>query len=84
MLPVDVLKFDRTLVVNECTRASGLQFLVAQAHWLGMEVVAEGVETQEQFDHITSIGCDYVQGFYVARPMPWRDFEVKLNNYKNK
>lgn len=84
MLPVDVLKFDRALVVNECTRASGLQFLVAQAHWLGMEVVAEGVETQEQFDHITAIGCDYVQGFYVARPMPWRDFEVKLNNYKNK
>ena len=40
-----------------------------------MSVVAEGVETKEQLDRLGETGCDYVQGYYFARPMPAGDFE---------
>ncbi|MBR2106952.1 MAG: EAL domain-containing protein, partial [Treponema sp.] len=41
---------------------------------LGMAVLAEGVETKEQSDWLTELGCDYLQGFYFAKPMPKKDF----------
>ena len=41
---------------------------------LGKEIVAEGVETQEQAEQIVRIGCDHIQGFYYARPMPKDQF----------
>ena len=40
-----------------------------------MSVVAEGVETREQFEQLREIGCDYVQGYYFAKPMPCGEFE---------
>jgi EAL domain-containing protein (putative c-di-GMP-specific phosphodiesterase class I) len=42
-----------------------------------MKVVAEGVETKEQVDFLTEVGCDMVQGYYFARPMPVNEFEEK-------
>ena len=42
---------------------------------MGLSVVAEGVETREQLERLREIGCDYVQGYYFARPMPCGDFE---------
>ncbi len=45
------------------------------AKWLNMPVVAEGVERKEQVSFLRSIGCEYVQGFYFARPMPVADYE---------
>ena len=42
-----------------------------------MKVVSEGVETQEQVDFLTEVGCDMVQGYYFARPMPADEFEEK-------
>ena len=48
-----------------------------------MKVVSEGVETQEQVDFLTEVGCDMVQGYYFARPMPASEFEEKyLKNQK--
>ena len=41
---------------------------------LGMSVLAEGVETKDQADWLTELGCDYLQGFYFAKPMPKKDF----------
>ena len=38
---------------------------------IGAEVVAEGIETQQQFDMVAQLGCDHVQGFGIARPMPF-------------
>ena len=40
------------------------------AHDLGMEVVAEGVETQAQLDFLRAVGCDAAQGYHLARPLP--------------
>ena len=45
-----------------------VQTIVAMAHGLGLRVVAEGVETVEQLEHLRGLGCEYAQGFYFAKP----------------
>ena len=45
------------------------------AHKLGLKVIAEGIETREQFDLLRQMQCDFGQGFYFARPMPAAEFE---------
>ena len=40
------------------------------AHGLKLEVVAEGVEEKHQADHLTALGCEYLQGYYFSRPIP--------------
>ena len=70
--PVDTIKVDRAFVTNlgrsdvSNTIVTGVTNL---AHGLGMNVVAEGVETIEQRDELTRMGCDSCQGFYFAHPM---------------
>jgi len=44
--------------------------IIAMAHSMGMEVVAEGVETQVHLDFLTREGCDYIQGYLLSRPVP--------------
>ena len=46
---------------------------------LHMGIVVEGVETQEQLDFVTSIGCDIIQGYYYSKPIPVNEFEQKLS-----
>ena len=48
------------------------------ARWMNLSVVAEGVETREQLERLRETGCDYVQGYYFARPMPCEEFEKLL------
>ena len=52
-----------------------LASVVRMAKWLNLPVIAEGVERREQVDFLHSVGCEYVQGFYFARPMPVSDYE---------
>ena len=47
------------------------------AKHLQMKIVAEGVETKDQVDFLNEIGCDLIQGFYFAKPMPIVEFEKK-------
>ena len=44
--------------------------IIAMAHTMGMDVVAEGVETQAQMDFMVNEGCDYIQGYLLSRPVP--------------
>lgn len=77
-LVVDVLKIDMKFLsdTNHQGRSENiLASVIRMAKWLNMPVVAEGVERREQVEFLKSIGCEYVQGFYYARPMPVEDFE---------
>ncbi len=72
-LPVDVLKIDRSFVNRldhvDCER-SLVNTIVHMARTLGLETVAEGVETELQLKKIQKLGCDYIQGYYYAKPVP--------------
>ena len=77
-IDVDVLKMDMRFLSDTDKRRRGeniLMSVVRMAKWLNMPVVAEGVERREQADFLRSIGCEYVQGFYFAKPMPVEDYE---------
>jgi diguanylate cyclase (GGDEF)-like protein len=72
-LPVDELKIDRAFVTRlaDGAEAAGIvRAVIDVAHALGMTAIAEGVETQEEWDLLVEMGCDGVQGWHVAMPMP--------------
>jgi EAL domain-containing protein (putative c-di-GMP-specific phosphodiesterase class I) len=74
--PFDVLKIDRSFVSRMTQGEQPLQIvrtILELARVLGMDVVAEGIETREQHELLRDLGCRYGQGFYYARPMPAED-----------
>lgn len=80
-LPIDILKLDMKFIQNETAKPNSqgiLQFIIDLARWMHLSVVAEGVETKEQLARLEEIGCDYVQGYYFAKPMPHKEFEALL------
>ena len=77
-LPIDILKLDMKFIQSETAKPVSqgiLRFIIALARWMELDVVAEGVETEEQVRRLRDVGCDYVQGYYFARPMPVEAFE---------
>ena len=72
-LPLDEIKIDRSFVigmVDDESSATIVRATVELGHGLGYAVVAEGVENSETRQRLTALGCDAIQGFLVARPMP--------------
>jgi diguanylate cyclase (GGDEF)-like protein len=70
--PGDAVKMDRTFVVPMLEDGAAQDIVratVALAHNLGMEVIAEGVETQAHLDRLKLLGCEYAQGFFIAGPL---------------
>ncbi len=75
--PFDVIKLDKKFMENMIVSGKGrliLEQVVLMADKLELGLLAEGVETQEQIEMLQNIGCDQVQGYYYARPMPADDF----------
>jgi diguanylate cyclase (GGDEF)-like protein/PAS domain S-box-containing protein len=80
-LPVDVLKIDRSFVSdlpNNQAHLLVVQTAITLARSLGMKTVAEGVETEQQRDVLTDLGCDAMQGYFVLRPAPALDLAAWL------
>lgn len=80
-LPVDDLKVDRSFVREMATKpadAGLVHAIIAMAHRLGLKVIAEGVETEEQMIYLKAYECDDVQGYLLARPMPAHLFAKRL------
>jgi len=72
-LPIDALKIDRSFVTGLGTdqRSEELaRAIIAMGTSLGMELVAEGIETEDHRDRLRDLGCTYGQGYWIARPMP--------------
>jgi len=80
-LDADVIKIDisfvRKMMEDEKTRII-VKTIIILAKELGMKTVAEGVETKEQYDMLKEMGVDYIQGFYLAKPMPEEEAEKLL------
>ena len=86
--PVDELKIDRSFVQGLDTSAEDTAIIVScieVAHALGIDVVAEGIETAEQLDRLTQLGCDIAQGYVYSRPLDaaalhaWLDCEADVS-----
>lgn len=74
---VDSVKLDRSFFLDDSQRAHDVvESIVELARKLGIETVAEGIEAPEQVDFLRSIGCDLVQGYVYARPMPAEELEA--------
>ncbi|WDM58258.1 EAL domain-containing protein [Pseudomonas sp. NEEL19] len=80
-LPLDVLKIDRTFLQGVPASQKDreiVQAIIVMAHTLHLQVVSEGVETEEQRAFLADHACDYLQGFLLGRPMPWAELQPML------
>ena len=83
--PFDTVKIDRAFVVDITSNpddAAIASAVIAMAHRLGLEVIAEGVETQGQFNYLRSKGCDSMQGFFFSQAVTAEAFETQLRSGK--
>ena len=81
-LTIDVLKLDMKFIQNETTHKNSnniMNSVVNLAKWMNLLVIAEGVETQEQIDFLRELRCDFVQGYFYAKPMPKEEFVQRIS-----
>lgn len=83
--PTDTLKVDKSFVgrmemEEEGTNIAIVKTIITLAHILGMDVIAEGIETKEQLEKLRSLGCEYGQGFFLSKPLPAEKAEALLES----
>lgn len=79
--PADVLKIDKTMVDYILTNKADqsiVKAMIDMGHSLGMKVVAEGIENKKMYELLASYGCDMMQGYYFAKPLPVFEFQKSL------
>ncbi|CAG0938778.1 putative signaling protein [Gallionellaceae bacterium] len=80
---IDYLKIDQSFIRNLAPGSSDMalsEAIIVMAHKLGLKVIAEGVETEEQRDLLIAAGCDYAQGYLYSRPVPPDQLELMLRD----
>ena len=80
---IDYIKIDQSFVCNITTSNDAFalcEAIIVMAHKLGIKVIAEGIETQQQLELLTATGCDYGQGFLFAKPLDMPRFESMLQS----
>jgi diguanylate cyclase (GGDEF)-like protein len=84
--PFDSIKIDREFVRNLSTDPEDailVQAIVQLAHSFNMKVVAEGVETEEQKRYLVEVGCNYLQGYLISKPVPEDQLLILLKQYSD-
>lgn len=82
-VPADVLKLDMRFLQGDRNSDKGgniVASMVRMAKWLGMTVIAEGVETLQQANFLKSIGCSYIQGYIYSKPLPRLEYDRLLGS----
>ena len=85
-LPVQTIKIDRTFVKQLSTPGANtrvIEAIIALGKAMELEVVAEGVETDQQYAIVRRLGCDLVQGYFVAKPMPAHELRKWCDGYED-
>ena len=85
-LPVQVLKIDRSFVISMLDDPSAMTLvstIISLAHALRLEVVAEGVESEEQAKILRLVRCDQMQGYLISRPVPFDDMTTFLGRHRS-
>ena len=85
--PIDKLKIDQSFISNLADHdgddAKIANLVIDLGHKLGLEVVAEGVETQNQIDFLRKYACDEIQGFILSKPLEKNEFEKLIDSHSN-
>ena len=84
--PLDLLKIDQGFIRDIPKSSDDMTIsssVIALGHAMGLKVLAEGVETQEQLEFLQSKGCDFFQGYFCSRPLPAQDFTQLLEKARN-
>lgn len=83
-LPIDILKIDREFInnINKNNTITFIDEIISIAHKLGINTVAEGVETDYQIKFLQNYNCDFVQGFYFSKPLIFEDAIGYIKKYK--
>ncbi|MEG0803985.1 MAG: EAL domain-containing protein, partial [Pygmaiobacter sp.] len=84
---VDVIKMDMRFLQGAAVPGKGkniLHFVVGLSKWMGLAVIAEGIETREQVAFLRSMGCNRGQGYYFSKPLCAQEFEALLNGEATK
>ena len=83
-MPVGIVKFDKDMT-NAYFENGKAKYVMDAAmhmiHGMGLDIVSEGVETEEQFQTMQDLGIKYIQGYYFSRPLPETEFLEFLNKY---
>jgi EAL domain-containing protein (putative c-di-GMP-specific phosphodiesterase class I) len=84
LLPLDVMKIDRTLITGPENNERMKKILTASVELgehLGMKVIFEGIETEAQEELLKECGCHYGQGYIYSKPMPMEEFEKFVDEH---
>lgn len=84
-LPINKLKIDKSFIDNlpqDTDDVAIVKAIIALAENLGLEIIAEGVESKEQLDFLVSNGCSNIQGYYYSKPLPAKDYKEFLIQYQ--
>ncbi|WP_241464027.1 EAL domain-containing protein [Rhodoferax saidenbachensis] len=84
-MPVDYIKIDQSFVRSMSTSKDSaliVRSTIDLVHDLGRKAVAEGVETQGDWDQLAALGCDFIQGYFIAKPMPSQDLPAWIAQYQ--
>jgi EAL domain-containing protein (putative c-di-GMP-specific phosphodiesterase class I) len=79
-LPIDELKIDQSFVRNISSSSDNaviVDTIIVMAQKLNLEIVAEGIETEEELEYLIARDCDHFQGYYFSRPVPYEQFISK-------
>lgn len=85
LFPIDTLKIDQHFTKNiesDSKDAALVKTIIRMAHELDLNVIAEGVETEEQVEFLKAESCNQAQGYYYNRPLPAKEIETFLHTYK--
>lgn len=77
-LPIDTIKIDRPLIINLGNNSKNIAIIksiIAVADSLDIKAIAEGIETETELFTLKELGCQYIQGYLIGKPMPANDFE---------
>ena len=80
-IPANIVKLDRSLVINVLTSKTDqgiAKSIIDLAHSIGMQVVVEGIEDEHMFGMLRDMGADFIQGYYISRPVPVFEFQEFL------
>jgi len=85
-LPLKIVKLDRTFVNNQDNPHMSvfLENFIRMFKQMEMEIVVEGIETEQMVKRFSDLHCDYIQGYYFSKPIPQRDFVEFISNNNSK